>query len=101
MTVQNPPVKGGFEPPVMSFSGVVSIQHRVRRGHQRLLKWKTDAAAYRGRQDATRRHLLFAMADPRCFEMESKDPPVLLPTMWIVPFELPVAEDLEHIAQSG
>jgi hypothetical protein len=23
MAVQNPPVKGGFEPPVMSFSGVV------------------------------------------------------------------------------
>jgi hypothetical protein len=23
MAVQNPPVKGGFEPPVMSFSGAV------------------------------------------------------------------------------
>jgi hypothetical protein len=77
-----------------------SVQHQARRGHRRLLKWKTDAA-YRGRQDATRRHLLFAMADSRCFEMESKDPPVLLPTMWIVLSELPVAEDLEHTAQSG
>jgi hypothetical protein len=26
MAVQNPPVKGGFEPPVMSFSGVVEVK---------------------------------------------------------------------------
>jgi hypothetical protein len=29
MAVQNPPVKGGFEPPVMSFSAVVSAYYSV------------------------------------------------------------------------
>jgi hypothetical protein len=29
MAVQNPPVKGGFEPPVMSFSGVVCVHAYV------------------------------------------------------------------------
>jgi hypothetical protein len=35
MAVQNPPVKGGFEPPVMSFSGAVLVS-----AHWKLL---TDA----------------------------------------------------------
>jgi hypothetical protein len=30
MAVQNPPVKGGFEPPVMSFSAVVKCFRRFR-----------------------------------------------------------------------
>jgi hypothetical protein len=39
MAVQNPPVKGGFEPPVMSFSAVVgargACRGRVRRALER------------------------------------------------------------------
>jgi hypothetical protein len=29
MAVQNPPVNGGFEPPVMSFSGVVLASYLI------------------------------------------------------------------------